>query len=164
MACPQDLSGIYTDDEMGQADGSTTIVHARTDSDAPAGLSAVLADSSPAHADVGASAPPPETAQSAEGADSAGPAGVGEDSDDDAVLDMRSKLAKRMFVVLGEAGITDRDERLTEVSAIVGRTIDTSTKLLVGEARSVIATLEVKAGKQPEEPVDAELVDEGEGS
>jgi hypothetical protein len=127
-------------------------------------LSAVLSDSSPAHADVGASASPPEPSPtSSEGAATGDAASVGEDSDDDAVLDMRSKLAKRMFVVLGQAGLEERDERLAEVSAIVGRTIDTSTKLLVGEARSVIATLEVKAGNgiKDEEPVDAELVDEG---
>lgn len=59
------------------------------------------------------------------------------------LLDTSSTLAKHMFSLLGECGITDKTERLAYVSDVVGREVATSKALTEAEAEHVIADLNV---------------------
>jgi hypothetical protein len=107
--------------------------------------------------------PAPDSPQSAEPDPSpARPSGdddqasAGEDSP---LLNTRSGLAKRMFATIHDAEIAEAD-RLTEISAIIGRTIGSSKEMTEAEAEAVIATLEVRG---PIDVTEGELVDEPEG-
>lgn len=117
-------------------------------------------DPSPAP-DPSRSEPEPDDAAPAGGpAQDVEPASAGEDSPH---LNTRGALAKRMFATLNDAGITDRNERLAEVSAIVGRTITASAQMTDAEAEAVIATLEVRAqSKPPVDVTDAEVLPDSE--
>jgi hypothetical protein len=146
LACPETLYGVaYSPDEMTEGDYRPT----RT------GLASVLADPSPAP-DVAASVEPPAPPPSPGPADEGSTTSVGEDSP---YLNPRGGLARRMFAALGAAGITDRDERLAEVSAIIGRTIASSSEMTDAEAEAVIATLEIRPHDDAL-PIEGELVEE----
>jgi len=56
-------------------------------------------------------------------------------------LDTRSKLAHRMFALMGEAGITEKADRLLYCSDVLGREIGSSTDLAVAEAEQIVAAL-----------------------
>lgn len=155
-AYPQDLSGIYTDDEMGQAERQEPRV-VRNENDTPAAdrMAAILNPSPAPDAATSVPAAPPAPSVADEG-DVHSEASAGEDSPH---LNPRSGLAKRMFAALGAAGITDRDERLAEVSAIIGRTVTSSSQMTDADAEAVIATLEVRPhDAEPIDVTDAELV------
>ncbi len=105
-AYPQDLSGVYTDEEMGQAERETR--------------HAIRAEAAPAQDRMRAMlGTEPETP----------------------MLVPSSKLAKAMFAALGEHSITDRTERLTYVSSVVGREIASSSQMTEDDARKVLASL-----------------------
>jgi hypothetical protein len=58
------------------------------------------------------------------------------------LLDTQGKLAKRMFALLGEAGIDDRDLRLAFVSETVGRDVTSSSEMTDADAKTAIKRLE----------------------
>lgn len=57
------------------------------------------------------------------------------------LLNTSSKLAKAMFAALGETGIIEKDERLTYVSAVVGREVTSSKEMTDDDARKVLDSL-----------------------
>lgn len=52
------------------------------------------------------------------------------------------KTRKRMFALLNERGITDRDEQVRGISHVIGRQIESRKELTEDEGRAVIARLE----------------------
>lgn len=156
-AYPQDLSGIYTDDEMGQADREQRTVTDQPGASAGDRMAAMLADSSPAPDSPESEPVAPPATRSADEGDGNDEASAGEDSPP---LNTRSALAKRMFAVLNDAGLGGKSDaekaaRLAEVSAIIGRTVDSSSDMTEDDARAVVATLEVR------EAIDAEVAEDG---
>lgn len=140
MAFPQDLAGIYTDDEMAHADSAEPVTSApqRT------GLAAVLGETTDASS--GEPRPPVKTPEEV-------PADARTVQADDELLDTRGGLAKAMYAAFDEAGITDRDQRLKVCTEQAGREITSSEKLTAGETRRIIRYLE-------QLPVAAEIVDD----
>jgi hypothetical protein len=57
-------------------------------------------------------------------------------------LNTSSGLARRMFALFNEVGITDKDQRLERVSEIIGRLVTTSKEMTDADAERVIAALE----------------------
>lgn len=109
MAFPQDLAGLYTDDEMGQADNP----HRRERQ------SSGLATALNGHQDQ----PADDDQETTEG---------------EVMLNPHSPLAKQLFASMNDAGITERDARLAWCSQITGREITSSSDLTETEARNVI--------------------------
>lgn len=60
----------------------------------------------------------------------------------ESLLNTSSALAKRMFALFGEAGITDKDKRLEYVTEVVGRLVTTSKEMTTADAHAVVAALE----------------------
>lgn len=124
LAFPQDLSGLYADEEMGQAD--------RVEPErAPIPVSG--ADRMRAALGVTPN-PGPE------------PADVSEAT---VMLDTSSGLAKAMFAALGAFGVTDKADRLAYVSDVVGREIVTSRDMTEDDARAVLAALDADRKADP---------------
>jgi hypothetical protein len=149
LACSETLYGVaYSPDEMHEADTRPR-----------GGLASVLdPDPSPASSNTGApvSDRPLSDEEGMRGGTNRGPGGepssegAGEDSP---YLNTRSGLARRMFAAINAAGISEED-RLTEVSAIIGRTVTTSKEMTEADAEAVIATMEIR------EVHDAEIVED----
>jgi hypothetical protein len=79
------------------------------------------------------------------------------------MLNTSSKLAKLMFALMGDLGITLRDDRLLYVSDVVGRTVTSSTEMTDRDAEQVVEALRAELDKQEQQgatPVDAEIVEE----
>ena len=116
MACPYDLAGMYTDEEMGQADNAPAPQRSAS------GLAAALAE--------------PEPVVDGEAIEvEAEPVETGE------LLDTSSSVAKRMFALFGEVELSDKADRLAYCSSVAGRPIESSTELTTAEAEAVIAQL-----------------------
>ena len=58
-------------------------------------------------------------------------------ADEPLLLNTTSKLAKKMYATINEAGITD-NERLPFIASVIGREIDSSKEMTEDEARKVI--------------------------
>lgn len=146
MAFPQDLSGVYTDDEMSRAD--TDAGPARSASPtAPADrMRAALGtpNSSPAP-DVAASEPPapspPVEASAGEG--------------------ITAGQLKKMGAAMRERGLTERPDALDFVVAVIGRDVGSRNDLTRAEAGAVIDALEDWSDDTPLIDVtDAEVVED----
>ena len=137
-AFPQDLSGIYAEEEMGQADRPGPVEPPMASQGTAAQrLATVLhtpdPDATGAPVDIGnapeapAQEPPadPEPAASTTGA----------------TLDMRSTLARKLFAVMGDAGIPDEAQH-AYLSKVLGREITSRKDLTDADARTVIDATE----------------------
>lgn len=140
-ACPQDLSGIYTDDEMGE----------RHAPEHRGGLASALNKHS------GAEAAPEVPHPSVEPRGNSAP--------ESPLLNTASKLAKRMFALFGEIGLTEKADRLAYVGDVIGRQVASSTEMTDADAEAVIEAIERDLA-QPfapvDQPMDAEIVEEPE--
>jgi phage recombination protein Bet len=150
-AFPQDLSGIYADEEMGQADRpARQEAPAATQGSGAQRMAAVLhgpgADEhDPDPVDLG-DAPEAEPA----GEPDAPPASGGEDSP---ALDMRSAVARKLFAVMGEAGIKDEDQH-AYLTRVLRREITSRKDLTLADAQLVIDATEAALADPfaPEQP------------
>jgi len=79
---------------------------------------------------------------------------VDEPAPESPYLNTSSALAKRMFALMNEAGITDREDRLLYVSDTVGRQVASSKEMTDEDAHAVIQALESDA-----QPVDGEVAE-----
>lgn len=134
LACPEALYGVaYTSDEMWDENRSA---------ERPAGgLGAALATTT--------------AEQIHEEPEGRAAPGVARDDSEPPKLDGRSALAKRMHATFNNLGITDRDNRLTYASDVIGREIESSTDLTEAEASAVIDALEAdreQPFQTPEQP------------
>lgn len=138
-AYPQDLSGVYTDDEMGQADNPPPTI-------------TVTADDIRAQAESAPSAPDSEAV--GQPVDD-----VNDDahSDASAPFNTRGARARYMFGMFNQVGIpaSDKPRRLEYVAAVIGRPIESSTDLSVFEAEQVITALEVDVRELAKEGADS---------
>ncbi len=70
-------------------------------------------------------------------------------------LNTSSALARRMFALMGEVGVTAREDRLLYASDTLGREISSSKEMTEADALAVIASLE-----HDKEPIDAEIIED----
>jgi phage recombination protein Bet len=137
-ACPQDLSGIYSEDEI-----------AREHRERPQSrLGAVLDQTS------GAEEEAPDQATAVDLRDDAS-------APESPLLNTSSGLARRMFALFGEIGLTEKADRLAYVGDVIGRQVASSTEMTDADAEAVIAAIERDLAN-PFEPVDAEVVEDGQ--
>jgi phage recombination protein Bet len=134
-AFPQDLSGIYAEEEMGQADRPAAApAPAATQGTGAQRMAAVLG-AGDAPADQQPTASPPAEQPIAAGQPGEQPTTtVGGESP---LLDMRSTLARGMFAILGEAGIQEEDQH-AYLSKVLRREITSRKDLTEADARVVI--------------------------
>jgi len=139
-AYPQDLSGIYADEEMGQAGNPERA--GRRQARAASRMAEVL---TPAADETAVGAAGEEDAPGGRASSSTPPDEDGDVVDGEVVesptLDMSSKLAKKLFAVMHEAGITE-DTQHAFLSKSTGRTITSRKDLTEAEASDVINALE----------------------
>lgn len=122
-AYPQDLSGVYTDDEMGQADSH------RVEQVPTSGLGAVLSQTSVAGG-----------GRESDSQDADDPQ-VRPSATESPLLNTSSKLAKAMYAAIRDAGIT-KEETPGLYQQITGRQVESSKELTDDEARAVLAHLD----------------------
>ena len=141
---PDVLSGVYAVEELQLEqpwDGTTAAPRQAVGTSAAARMGAILG-----------------TAPADDGADAVRQIEESENAAPDAgspLLNTSSTLARRMFALMGEVGITERADRLLYVTDTVGREIHSSKDMTEADAHAVIASLE-----HDKEPVDAEPADD----
>lgn len=134
LACPEALYGVsYTPDELEDIGEQRRAAAPSSLADRVGAAPTVTAEQvtdEPSGADnAGADAPLPVR-------------GDGKPAPESPMLNTSGRLAKRMFALMGELGITDRDNRLVYVSDTIGRQITTSSEMTDADAEQVIASLE----------------------
>lgn len=122
MAFPQDMSSVYTDEEMGQADNPP-----------PRPRSGLAAAKEALGSDVEEVI---EAVPVAPQVDPAEPVTWPEDE----LLDVTSKLAKALFKGMADAGIP-KEQAHDFMSETLGRDVESSTDLTVGETRRLLRHL-----------------------
>lgn len=137
MAFPQDLSGIYADEEMGQADRSEPREVTATGTAAER-MAAVLA-------------PPTSDPELAQPNDST-PPGEPSDSGSEPVMVTSAQL-KKIGATMRDLGITERDNALVYVGDVIGRPVVSRNELSRDEAGRVIDSLE----RDLAQPFDAQV-------
>lgn len=135
MAFPQDLSGIYTDDEMGQAENlDQQIVHIEQASAADR-MGAILAPTVTAEQIPHTSDPDaPDVAVAA-------PVEAHTSGSESPLLNTSSSLAKAMYAAIKEHGVPEA-ERIAWLANVVGREIASSKEMTDAEARDVLAWID----------------------
>lgn len=104
---------------------------AADESTAPEGLAAARANQSPAEPPVAQQAPSTPAWEAPPATDLGSP-----------LLNTSSALARRMYALFGEVGISEQQARLDFTGAVIGRAITTSRAMTERDARNVIAALE----------------------
>ena len=140
MAFPQDLAGVYVEDEMHQADNSPI-------QSAPADVPRSIAELQTSGAAEAEATPPP-------------PAGTGEPAapESDRITQAQQRKMRALLGKQNLGGQENRDRVLALASDVIGRTIKSSTEMSVAEAGHFIDYLEL--GEQAaDEPVDAEVIE-----
>lgn len=113
LAFPQDLAGVYVEDEMQQADSEPR--------PAPSGGRAAVAEA------LGRTEPEPDVVEAEV---------VDEEPEPGPMITRPQQRA--MHAAMTALGITDRADRLTYASQAIGRVVGTSTELTVDEASRLI--------------------------
>lgn len=152
MAFPQDLSGIYVDEEMQQADTH----RAAPDTGHPASTTTAK--------DRVRAAITPHTSDSAAADETSAPSepSPGPTAESDLPPLITRPQSKKLHVLVNELGL-DRDAKLKGCSAAAGRDIGTTGELTKDEAVLVIDRLEAKVAAQSEGVIpDADVVDDQE--
>lgn len=152
MAFPQDLSGIYTDDEMGQADNA--VVVQAEQQPRRGGLGAAMANQT---SGVEA-APGEEDAPVSERSPASAP--EPEPREEPILLNTRSKLARAMYASINDLGIAD-NERIPFIVSVIDRAIESTKEMTEDEARDVLDHIQRIAEPADEETVDGEVVEDG---
>lgn len=150
-ACPEALYGVsYTPDELGdlpQARAAQT--QPANSSDA---LRAALRPSAAPQTSPASTSASPQSPQQGEQVGAGEPHSTSNQDDlveDEAaaraevtraevMLDPKSKLGRHLFAAMGNAGITQKEDRLALCSDVTGRTITSSSQLTEAEAHAVI--------------------------
>lgn len=144
-ACEEALRGVgYTPEELGaevNADGSVVVTAAPVRPNAPGQTirGAVAPEQPPTTNGHAPEQPEPETAERM----------------------ISQPQQRKMAALMREHGIGDRATALTYVGEIIGREVASRNELTLDEAGLVIDALE-RESVQAEEPVDAEVVEEGQ--
>lgn len=132
-AFPQDLSGIYTDTEMGQAD-------------APSAPAPQPVDGLRARAAVAAKPAPPSDAGPPEPAEATPETEPASDRYDPWEIKTITKAqSAKLHASMSDLGIVDRDRKLEYVANVVGRQVESSNELTKDEASQVIEALTMDA-------------------
>lgn len=124
-AFPQDLSGLYTSDEMAMA--NRTEGRPQSEPQGPR-LTQVAAEADAEVVD--------ETTGEVFEAE------VVESEHESEAEPIRSSTRARMFALLGEAGVTDADEQRSRMSKLLGREVESRSSLTEAEAQRVIHSVE----------------------
>jgi phage recombination protein Bet len=123
MAFPQDLAGLYVDDEMHQAD-------TRTEPDRPASQRVTAADILEGSAEE-------------QGADPEPALGDEQRTEDIPTTPITDKQRKHLHALVNELGLT-RDQKIAGLRNVTGRPVESSNDLTEGEAAWAITALQAK--------------------
>jgi hypothetical protein len=146
------LGIAYTAEEI--ADGGTYDAQAASEITAPSAPNGTRKMSR--RPQTGGSEGSPAETSVAEGEAGSTPAGNPSESP---LLNTSSTLAKRMFATMGDAGITERADRLAYASKILGREIGSSKDLTDADAELLISATQA-ALDEPFDVTGAELVED----
>lgn len=143
---PDVLAGVYAVEEL-QSE-RITVEQVQTQ---PRGIAAALSQTSGAEPDLPPAEPPASSPAPVQGESSAS---------ESPLLNTSSALARKMFALFGEIGLTEKADRLGYVGDVIGRQVGSSTEMTDADAEQVIAAIEADLD-QPF-PVDADVVEGGE--
>jgi phage recombination protein Bet len=155
LAFPQDLSGIYADVEMEQAESHGGQPQAPT-----SGSGADRAREALGVTQTGGGEGSPAETSVAEGEAGSSPAGNPSSSSPEMITQAQ---IRKLGVSMKEAGLADRDDALAYVASVIDRQVSSRNELTKDEASRVIDSLErlIASEKASEgDVVDAEIVDE----
>ncbi|VXA93394.1 RecT family recombinase [Citricoccus sp. K5] len=152
-AFPQDLSGLYTSDEMQQADYQGPSGPARPDAPASQGGGSRIAQARQRAQSQGKAPSAPSPAQAAEPE-----APADEPSEPMCDRDLWNHISK----ALDGLDVTTPDDKLAAVSDMLGRRITRGGEMTAAEAHGVLSKLDPTVGQ--DDAVEAEIVDEADAA